>query len=92
MILLCVSSDFRIHLLPVQYKSGFFAIVFFLLYRVFLLLLRIFFDFTIFPTQIHRVFLHRIILPSGVFACFCWNQSMQNTRFILYYICTYVLE
>ena len=42
--------------------SGFFA------YRMFLLLLRIIFDFTIFPTQIHRFFLHhffayRVFLP-----------------------------
>ena len=42
--------------------SGFFA------YRMFLLLLRIIFDFTIFSTQIHRFFLHhffayRVFLP-----------------------------
>ena len=42
--------------------SGFFA------YRMFLLLLRIIFDFTIFPTLIHRIFLHRIFLLIG---CFC---------------------
>ena len=51
----------------IQYKSGVFAIGFFC-FIGFLLLLRIFFDFTIFPTQIHRGFLHRIILLIG---CFC---------------------
>ena len=43
--------------------SGFFA------YRMFLLLLRIIFDFAIFPTQIHRFFLHHFF-AYRVFASF----------------------
>ena len=44
--------------------SDFFA------YRMFLLLLRIIFDFTIFPTQIHRFLFASFFCLSGVFASF----------------------
>ena len=47
----------------------------FLLYRVFLLLLRIIFDFTIFPTQIHRIFL--------LIGCFCLIFAIFRQIFLL---------
>ena len=47
----------------------------FLLYRVFLLLLRIIFDFTIFPTQIHRIFL--------LIGCFCLIFAIFRQLFLL---------
>ena len=55
--------------------SGFFA------YRMFLLLLRIIFDFTIFPTLIHRIFLHRIFLLIG---CFCLIFAIFRQLFLLF--------